>query len=39
MEKSILTFFSGAGALNYGHNDDKMKQVLIDYLFRRWYYS
>ncbi|MGF2621671.1 diaminobutyrate--2-oxoglutarate transaminase [Bacillus cereus] len=30
--KEYIDFFSGAGALNYGHNDDKMKQVLIDYL-------
>ena len=30
--KEYIDFFSGAGALNYGHNDDRMKQVLIDYL-------
>ena len=30
--KEYIDFFSGAGALNYGHNDEKMKQVLIDYL-------
>lgn len=29
-----IDFFSGAGALNYGHNDPKMKQGLIDYLER-----
>ncbi|GEN44606.1 diaminobutyrate--2-oxoglutarate transaminase [Alkalibacillus haloalkaliphilus] len=27
-----LDFFSGAGALNYGHNDPKMKEALIDYI-------
>lgn len=27
-----IDFFSGAGALNYGHNDDHMKQKLIDYI-------
>ncbi|SDK28233.1 diaminobutyrate--2-oxoglutarate transaminase [Sediminibacillus albus] len=27
-----LDFFSGAGALNYGHNDDKMKAKLIEYI-------
>ncbi|SDM91362.1 diaminobutyrate--2-oxoglutarate transaminase [Sediminibacillus halophilus] len=27
-----LDFFSGAGALNYGHNDNKMKAKLIDYI-------
>ena len=31
METSILTFLR-CWRLNYGHNDDKMKQVLIDYL-------
>ncbi|MFC4388095.1 diaminobutyrate--2-oxoglutarate transaminase [Gracilibacillus marinus] len=30
--KEYLDFFSGAGALNYGHNDDKMKQKLVDYI-------
>lgn len=27
-----LDFFSGAGALNYGHNDPAMKQALLDYV-------
>ncbi|PSL43638.1 diaminobutyrate aminotransferase [Salsuginibacillus halophilus] len=27
-----VDFFSGAGALNYGHNNEKMKQALIQYL-------
>lgn len=27
-----LDFFSGAGALNYGHNDPEMKAALIDHL-------
>ncbi len=32
--KRYLDFFAGAGALNYGHNDDGMKQALIDYVQR-----
>ena len=27
-----LDFFSGAGAINYGHNDDVMKKALLDYI-------
>ncbi|SDJ11845.1 diaminobutyrate--2-oxoglutarate transaminase [Natribacillus halophilus] len=27
-----IDFFSGAGALNYGHNDDRMKEKLIEYI-------
>ncbi|MFD2703872.1 diaminobutyrate--2-oxoglutarate transaminase [Salibacterium lacus] len=27
-----IDFFSGAGALNYGHNDENMKQKLLDYI-------
>lgn len=27
-----IDFFSGAGALNYGHNNNQMKEILIDYL-------
>lgn len=27
-----LDFFAGAGSLNYGHNNRRLKQVLIDYL-------
>jgi diaminobutyrate-2-oxoglutarate transaminase len=27
-----IDFFAGAGALNYGHNNDNMKQKLIDYI-------
>lgn len=30
--KEFIDFFSGAGALNYGHNDPKMKQKLIEYI-------
>lgn len=30
--KEYIDFFSGAGALNYGHNDEQMKQKLIEYL-------
>ncbi len=30
--KEYLDFFSGAGALNYGHNNPLMKQRIIDYL-------
>src|SRR5699024_1743724 len=27
-----IDFFDGAGNLNYGHNNDKMKQLLIEYI-------
>ena len=27
-----IDFFSGAGALNYGHNNDVLKQALVDYV-------
>lgn len=27
-----LDFFGGAGALNYGHNDDVMKKALLEYI-------
>src|SRR5699024_1179680 len=30
--KEYIDFFAGAGTLNYGHNNDKMKQLLIDYI-------
>ncbi len=30
--KSYIDFFAGAGALNYGHNNPKLKQPIIDYL-------
>ena len=30
--KEYLDFFSGAGALNYGHNNPALKQRLIEYL-------
>ncbi|ACB75257.1 diaminobutyrate--2-oxoglutarate transaminase [Opitutus terrae] len=30
--RSYLDFFAGAGALNYGHNPEPMKQALIRYL-------
>ncbi len=32
--KEYLDFFSGAGALNYGHNDDKMKEKLVEYIMQ-----
>ena len=31
-DKSYLDFFSGAGALNYGHNNESIKQKLIEYI-------
>src|SRR5699024_3117520 len=30
--KEYIDFFAGAGTLNYGHNNDKMKDLLIDYI-------
>jgi len=27
-----IDFFAGAGTLNYGHNNEAMKQILIDYI-------
>src|SRR5699024_4890408 len=30
--KEYIDFFAGAGTLNYGHNDDKMKDKLIEYI-------
>lgn len=30
--KEYIDFFSGAGVLNFGHNNPKMKQAMIDYL-------
>lgn len=30
--REYIDFFSGAGTLNYGHNDEAMKRCLIDYL-------
>lgn len=30
--KSYIDFFAGAGALNYGHNNDFIKGKLIEYL-------
>lgn len=30
--KSYIDFFAGAGALNYGHNNPKMKEKLIEYI-------
>ncbi|MGC5614753.1 diaminobutyrate--2-oxoglutarate transaminase [Georgenia sp. Z1491] len=30
--REYLDFFAGAGALNYGHNNPALKQVLIDHL-------
>jgi len=31
-ERSYVDFFSGAGALNYGHNEPRMKHALLRYL-------
>ncbi|WP_339160853.1 diaminobutyrate--2-oxoglutarate transaminase [Siminovitchia sp. FSL H7-0308] len=31
-DKEYIDFFAGAGALNYGHNNEKLKQSLIKYL-------
>ena len=30
--KEYMDFFSGAGALNYGHNDENMKKKMIEYI-------
>lgn len=30
--KEYIDFFAGAGALNYGHNDEKMKKKIIEYI-------
>ena len=30
--QKFIDFFGGAGALNYGHNNDHMKKLLIEYL-------
>lgn len=30
--KEYIDFLAGAGTLNYGHNNPKLKQVLLDYL-------
>ena len=30
--REYIDFFCGAGALNYGHNNDYIKEKLIDYL-------
>ncbi|MCM2676767.1 diaminobutyrate--2-oxoglutarate transaminase [Alkalicoccobacillus plakortidis] len=30
--KEYIDFFSGAGALNYGHNDPLMKEKLVEYI-------
>ncbi len=32
--RRYLDFFAGAGVMNYGHNPDKLKTALIDYLQR-----
>lgn len=31
-DKEYIDFFAGAGTLNYGHNHEKMKQAIIDYM-------
>lgn len=30
--KEYIDFFAGAGVLNFGHNNERMKQAMIDYL-------
>src|SRR5699024_12226200 len=30
--KEYIDFFAGAGTLNYGHNNDRMQQKLIEYI-------
>ncbi len=30
--KEYIDFFAGAGALNYGHNNDKMKEKIVEYI-------
>ena len=30
--KEYIDFFAGAGALNYGHNDENVKQKIIEYI-------
>lgn len=30
--KEYIDFFAGAGTLNYGHNNEKMQELLIDYI-------
>lgn len=32
--RKYLDFFAGAGALNYGHNNDKLKEALLAYIER-----
>jgi diaminobutyrate-2-oxoglutarate transaminase len=32
--RRYLDFFAGAGTLNYGHNNPRVKEALIDYLLR-----
>ncbi|MDY6831977.1 MAG: aminotransferase class III-fold pyridoxal phosphate-dependent enzyme, partial [Thermodesulfobacteriota bacterium] len=32
MGKEYIDFFAGAGALNYGHNNPRISQALIEYL-------
>lgn len=31
-DQEYIDFFAGAGTLNYGHNNDKMKKALIQYI-------
>lgn len=34
--KEYIDFFAGAGTLNYGHNNESMKNALIDYIENDW---
>lgn len=31
-DRAYIDFFSGAGALNYGHNNEKLKRALLSYI-------
>jgi len=31
-DKEYIDFFAGAGTLNYGHNNDEMKELLVEYI-------
>ena len=31
-DKSYIDFFAGAGVLNFGHNNPRMKKALVDFI-------
>ena len=35
--KKYIDFFSGAGALNYGHNDPVMQQAIVNHIKKNGY--